>query len=94
MTMSSDQLSRLGPWNFQPRARLGSTFSPSRLEASGSVADAQLSNQCEQQVDRGANRVKNTRGRVLSTIPDRGADTHEVWSNRCFSPVRGRTYCT
>src|SRR5882757_6373888 len=63
MTVSGDPQSRLRPWDFQPRVRFGSALSCSRLDASWSVADAQLSDQREQQANRGvATITQPTRG--------------------------------
>ena len=52
MTMSGDLQSRLVPWNFQPRVWFRATFARSWLDASWSVADAQLPDQREQQANR------------------------------------------
>ena len=54
MTMSHDVLSGLSSRFFQPRIRFGPTFSCSGLDASGPIGDAQLSDQREQQINRGA----------------------------------------
>src|SRR5208282_1443088 len=53
MTIGCNLRSSLRAKNFQPGVRFWSTFARSGLDASGSVADAQLSNQREQQIDRG-----------------------------------------
>src|SRR5260370_33789562 len=60
MTMSHDVRSRLSPWYFQPGVWFGSTFSCSRLDAAGSVADTQLSDQRKQEVDCGVSLIAQT----------------------------------
>src|ERR1035441_9173762 len=54
MTMSHDVRSGLSSRFFQPRVRFGPTFSCSGFDASGPICDAQLSDQREQQINRGA----------------------------------------
>src|SRR5580658_9253534 len=53
MTMGCNLRSSLSTRNFQPGVRFGSAFSRSGLDAAGSIGDAQLSNQREQDLDRG-----------------------------------------
>src|SRR5450631_4934943 len=57
MTMSHDVRSSLSPRYFQPRVRFGSTFSCAGLDAAGSIADAQLSDERKQQFDRGVSLI-------------------------------------
>jgi hypothetical protein len=73
MTVSGDPPSRLRARDFQPRVRFGPTFSCSRLDAAGSVADAQLSDQREQQANRGiATITQPTRGPFAPQSQARG----------------------
>src|SRR5271155_4076073 len=53
MTMGNNLRSSLRARNFQPGIWFGPTFSRSGFDASWSITDAQLSNEREQQLDRG-----------------------------------------
>lgn len=63
MTVGGDPLSGQSSWDFQPGVGLGSTLSGSRLDATRSVSDTQLSDEVEQKADRGvATITKPSRG--------------------------------